>query len=146
SENILAQHLNRVFTGSCVRSSVAPCVIAQNLEVRKQVCYLRFPHRMVGADRVRQNQDRPSRVSLKSVKHPRIVNGCEGQIITPCRSLRDRTLRLELFGRPLPTQDIAQVFPTAGARQDLDVQSLQVSRQGQRRDSFPPQHSSSLQI
>jgi hypothetical protein len=68
---------------------------------------------MVRADRVRQNQDRPSRVSLKSVERPRIVNGCEGQIIAPCRSLRDRTLMLELFGRLLPTPDIAQAFPTA---------------------------------
>src|SRR5580704_2157111 len=54
-KNVLAQHLNRIFTGCCIRSSVAARVVPQNLEVRKQVTYLRLPHRVVCADRVRQN-------------------------------------------------------------------------------------------
>jgi hypothetical protein len=81
--------------------------------MREQILYLKVPHRMVRADRVGQDQDGQSRISVHSIEHPRILNGCERQIIAPCRRLRDRPLIPELSGKPLPIQDIALAFPTA---------------------------------
>src|ERR1700722_11188718 len=112
-ENILAQHLNRIFAGSCVRRSMASCVVPQNLEVWKQVRYLLLPHCVVRTDRVRQDEDRSSRVSLQSVEHARIANSCEGQISAPCPCFPDRTAILELFEKARQTQDIPRAFPAA---------------------------------
>src|SRR5579862_2511578 len=98
---------------------MASRVIAQNLEVREQIGNLKVPHGMVGTDRVRQYQDRTSRVSLQPIEEARIVNRCKRQTIAPCRyryrfpnRLPNRTRRSELSEKLQPIQDIAREFPT----------------------------------
>src|SRR5271163_2336918 len=79
AKNIFAQHLNGIFAFRRIRCSMASYVISQNLEVRKQICYLKLPHSVVGTNRVRQDQDRPPCISLQAVEHSRVPNCCERQ-------------------------------------------------------------------
>src|SRR5271156_2893259 len=85
AKNIFAQHLNGIFAFRRIRCSMASYVISQNLEVRKQIRYLKLPHSVVGTNRVRQDQDRPPCISLQAVEHSRVPNCCERQIFAPCR-------------------------------------------------------------
>ena len=74
---------------------------------------LKVPHRMVRADRVGQDQDRQSRISLQPVEHPRIVNGCEGQIIGSLSSFSRSDSDARAFRKASADPDIAPAFPIA---------------------------------
>src|SRR5580692_233270 len=139
-KSVLTQHLNGIFACRCVRGSVTSGVISQNLKVRKQVVHLKIPHGLVGADRVRQDQDGPPGTPLQAIEHPRVVNGGEGQIIAPCRCLLRLLLwtRLpELREKPQRTLDTVQAFPVVQAQRGRDGPSLQECPPARQPDSGP---------